>query len=99
MTRALCLNSTHCTLELTDEAEVYVCRDAVGLCEEGLLQSDIDACRAIEGCMPDDGECYCGCRGYGRTSFEDGDEAEDCLCACGGGEPPSCQPTPDPVPG
>ena len=96
MTRTHCLGQAHCTLELTYSTNaqgertpnygIYRCRDAAGKCElrNGLM------CQEVEGCTPVDGECYCGCKGYGRTSVPDGDEAADCLCACGEEEPPGC---------
>ena len=96
MTRTHCLQHAHCTLELTyttdDQGErranngIYRCRDAAGPCElrNGLM------CQEVEGCTLITGECYCGCRGYGRTSVPDGDEAGDCNCACGEEEPPGC---------
>ena len=96
MTRTHCLQQAHCTLELTysttEQGErianngVYRCRDAAGKCElrNGLM------CQEVEGCTMVVGECYCGCKGYGRTSVPDGDETEDCNCACGGEDPPGC---------
>ena len=96
MTRTHCLQQAHCTLELTyttdDQGErranngVYRCRDAEGPCE---LRNGL-TCQEVEGCTMVTGECYCGCRGGGRTSVPDGDEAAECDCACGGEEPPRC---------
>ncbi len=48
------------------------------------------ACTDRVGCRFVEAECYCTCRGYGMTTVEDGAEAEDCDCYCGGGSPPAC---------
>ena len=54
-------------------------------------------CERTPGCtfVPMD-TCYCGCGGFGRTLVEDGPEAPECDCACAGGEPGGCVPTPQP---
>lgn len=49
-------------------------------------------CTERPGCVVSRGDCYCTCRGFGTTTVEDGEEARDCDCYCGGGEPPTCQP-------
>jgi hypothetical protein len=91
LSRGLCIDSPNCTLESTPETGVYRCRPANGACEQSIAQNDLEACRAIDGCRPLDGNCYCACRGAGRTAVEDGEEAGECVCACGDGDPPSCQ--------
>ena len=97
MTRSQCMNSSSCTLELTDVNSIYLCRDASGICEEGVIQNDIVGniegninCQELEGCEITSGECYCPCYGYGQTAVEDEEGLEDCSCMCGGEEPPSC---------
>jgi hypothetical protein len=98
MTRHHCMESTYCTLELSEVPNVYTCRSAEGSCEEGVSQNDLSgtqtgnlSCTEIDGCEAVFGDCYCSCRGYGQTTVEDGEEAEECNCACGGGTPPACQ--------
>ena len=99
MDRAQCMNASTCMLSLSDTPDVYLCQEAQGVCEEGVVQSDLygnnglgTACESIEGCIATDGECYCGCKGYGETTIPDGEDAEDCTCMCSGGPPPSCIP-------
>lgn len=85
--------------------KLYRCRPAAGPCETGIRQADFHgrgtdgmrraeeaqlACAARPGCDYDEGGCYCDCRDYGRTAVPDGPEAEDCMCECAGGPPPSC---------
>ena len=41
MTRSQCMQSASCTLELTEENSIYNCREAAGVCEEGVVQNDI----------------------------------------------------------
>jgi hypothetical protein len=48
-------------------------------------------CTDRPGCRFAGGDCYCSCRGFGRTTVEDGEEALECDCFCGGGEPPACR--------
>jgi hypothetical protein len=48
-------------------------------------------CTDRPGCAFSTGDCYCACKGYGRTSVEDGEEAPGCLCYCAGGAPPTCK--------
>ena len=97
MTRSQCMQSAVCTLELTEENSIYNCREAVGVCEEGVVQNDIMGntegntnCQTLEECEILPGECYCPCPGYGQTAVEDDPSDEDCSCMCGGEEPPSC---------
>ena len=99
MTRAQCMGSADCTLELTETNSVYACRDADGICEEGVIQNDVMGsqegnldCATIEGCEVFIGECYCPCPGYGSTAVEDDPSDEECNCMCGGEEPNSCIP-------
>ena len=99
MDRAQCMSSDTCTLSLSDTPDVYLCQDAQGICEEGIVQSDLYgtnglgiACDDSIGCTAVGGECYCSCKGYGETSVPDGEDVEDCNCMCSGGEPPSCVP-------
>ena len=106
--RTECMRSARCALELATPGHVYRCRPAVEPCEPGLKQADFfgsgeegvarsrqvqAACRTRPGCVFDPGVCYCHCRGYGRTSVEDGPEAEPCNCGCAGGPPPRCRAT------
>jgi hypothetical protein len=99
MTRNKCMNSSMCTLEGTDTDLIYSCRESTGICEEGIVQSDITGstegntdCRTTENCEITGGECYCGCPGYGQTAVEDEADLEECTCMCGGEEPSSCTP-------
>ncbi len=57
---------------------------------QALADEAILACTSREGCVYTASECYCACKGYGRTSVEDGAEAQGCLCYCASGPPPSC---------
>jgi hypothetical protein len=91
-TRSDCLRSSHCTLEFV-EPGVYRCRPDQGSCEVGIGQSDRVACEGVAGCRFDQGSCYCPFNGYGRTAVPD-PPATGGACACGGGPPPSCVPTP-----
>ena len=81
----------------------YVCRPAAGRCEEDLAQSELlrgssqaeaevsmKACTDRPGCSLRKSDCYCRCRGAGRTTIEDGAEADDCDCYCAGGAPVAC---------
>jgi hypothetical protein len=52
----------------------------------------IATCTDRAGCRFVQNDCYCSCRGFGKTSVEDGDEAEACDCFCGGGAPVACVP-------
>ena len=90
--RAQCMNSSICTLSLSETPDVYLCQEAQGICEEGIVQSDLTDCENIEGCMITSEDCYCGCKGYGETSVPDGEDTMECNCMCSGGEPPSCVP-------
>lgn len=47
-------------------------------------------CQERPGCEFVASECYCACRGYGRTTVEDGEEATPCSCVCAGGPPVRC---------
>ncbi len=51
----------------------------------------IAACTSQAGCRYEPAECYCRCKGYGRTTVPDGAEAPACRCYCAGGRPPSCE--------
>lgn len=70
-----CLVATACTLDAEDGE--YTCRPASGACEEGLAQTDRDACEARPDCAWDPGRCYC---------------PADVQCICGGGPPARCVP-------
>lgn len=83
----------------------YLCRPAAGACEEGLAQSDLSRgpsreaadlsaklCTDRPGCVFQSNDCYCDCRGYGKTATDDGVEAPPCLCFCAGGAPDRCEP-------
>lgn len=48
------------------------------------------SCLERPGCQVTDNDCYCQCRGMGRTTLEDGEELARCDCFCAGGAPPSC---------
>ena len=89
-TRGACIASLACTLWLTEEQDVYRCAPAEGPCEVGLAQDDREGCSARPQCAFREAMCYCPCRGFGRTEVMDGEEAENCPCACGGGAPPQC---------
>lgn len=92
--RGACMQSVVCTLvSPTDRpSTTYLCRPAEGNCEVGLTQTeaDVDRCNQRTGCRWNEGTCYCGCRGVGRSAVEDGEEARSCRCECGGGPPPGC---------
>lgn len=98
MTRTACMASAECTLVLVEPEEVgsYACRPAQGPCEvdrvQARLAEDPGRCTRRAGCSYQQPRCHCRCRGYGRTTVLDGDEAEDCDCECGGGLPPACVP-------
>ena len=89
-TRAECLASVACTLRPDGQFLIYRCDPAVGACEIGMRQGDAAACRARSGCVFLEAMCYCPCRGFGRTAVPDGDDVEDCECACAAGEPARC---------
>lgn len=107
LTRTACMRSTECTLEQVGErSKQYRCRPATEPCEQGFAQAGFwgsgtegvqaskqqqAACNARPGCGFVDGGCYCHCRGMGQTAVPDGDEAEPCMCECGGGPPPTCR--------
>lgn len=107
LTRTACMQSAECTLEQVGEhSRQYRCRPATEPCERGFVQAGFwgsgtegveaskaqqAACNARPGCGFVDGGCYCHCRGMGETAVPDGDEAEACMCECGGGPPPTCR--------
>ena len=88
LSRAECLASDHCTLELAG-SNVYRCRDDEGVCEVGIKQGDRTACTARAECTFDTGTCYCPCVGAARTLTVEEPES-GCACACGGGPPAMC---------
>lgn len=90
LSRAQCLVSMHCTLELVDH-NVYRCRDDVGLCEIGVQQNSKTSCEAKAECAFDPGGCYCHCEGAARTEKVT-EKPSGCACGCGGGKPPMCLP-------
>ncbi len=47
-------------------------------------------CSDTLGCVYDPGNCFCDCKGYGKTAVPD-HKAPDCLCACSGGPPQICR--------
>ena len=94
--RNTCLGRADCTLVKgpgkSGGPNSYICRPSAGRCETGLKQSSTHfatQCRS-RGCTYTDAACYCACRGYGRTTVEDGSESERCLCECAYGEPARC---------
>ncbi len=89
-TRGACIASVACTLWKDEAPDVYRCVPADGPCEVGLAQDDREGCDARPQCFFRDAMCYCACRGFGRTEVMDGEEAEECLCACADGSPPYC---------
>ena len=90
MTRTACTASPHCILDKTEDMErgVYECRVPKNECEREFARNG--KCSNSKGCKLLESDCYCKCRGYGRTKVEDGWEAEDCSCACSGGPPRRC---------
>jgi hypothetical protein len=82
LSRAACLESDHCTLELLG-TNVYRCRADEGPCEIGLRQENKQGCAAKAECAFHAGECYCECGGGAR-------KLGDCVCVCGGGPPSMC---------
>ncbi len=96
--RTKCMESPECTLVLPNDQQRgrYLCRAASGPCEAGVRQTELsrgagNLCRSRPGCSVVADNCYCHCRGYGRTAVEDGAEAQQCLCECAGGAPAACR--------
>jgi hypothetical protein len=89
LSRRLCLQSDHCTLELAGN-NMYRCRPDQGPCEVGVKQTDKAACEAKTECAFDGGSCYCSCEGASRTITVEETQG-GCACACGGGPPATCQ--------
>ena len=88
LSRAQCLASAHCTLELAG-ANLYRCRPDQGVCEVGIAQGDRKSCQDKAECVWTNAMCYCPCEGAARTITVE-EKAAGCACACGGGEPAMC---------
>jgi hypothetical protein len=73
-----CIQSPKCKLEQTPPHGPYYCRDAVGRCEVGFVQSGQgrrESCETKPGCVFQPDHCYC---------------PPDRHCICGSGPPPQC---------
>lgn len=95
--RSECMRALHCTMHHVKSAE-YECRPSQGPCETGLIQTDARTCKSRQGCIYDQGSCYCPFPGYGKTRIADKQKNPGGACACGGGPPPRCRQVESPSP-
>lgn len=87
--RAACMKSASCTL-VHAAGDSYACRPESGDCERGHVQDDAAACTRRAGCEYKPASCYCPCKGYGKTTVDDGPDTPSCKCDCAGNLPPAC---------